>query len=166
MRGLIRRFPAIKSIKNKANQSETYKVIINMPWTLKIDSQLNKYTPTVYVGNELKNGTSFDDVDFNSDVRVVFDLPAGEKIAGIKAINSNSYSDIYSLDYEINGNSITFKMPKETLTITEIALEKFSTTERTITATPKVKDGTETDFAVIEKRWMMQLLPQRQKEKQ
>lgn len=139
-------------IKNKANQSETYKVIINMPWTLKIDSQLNKYIPTVYVGNELKNGTSFDDVDFNSDVRVVFDLPAGEKIAGIKAINSNSYSDIYSLDYEINGNSITFKMPKETLTITEIALEKFSTTERTITATPKVKDGTETDFAVIEKK--------------
>lgn len=139
-------------IKNQKGEEEIFKVVINMPWTLKIDSQLNKYTPTVYVDNEVKNVTSFDDVDFNSDVRVAFSIPSGKKIVGIKAINGNSYSDIYSLDYEINGNSITFKMPKETLTITEIALEKFSTTERTITATPKVKDGTETDFAVIEKK--------------
>lgn len=138
-------------IKNQKGEEETFKVVINMPWTLKVDSQLSTYNPTVYVDNELKSGTSFKDVDFNSDVRVAFHIPAGKKIVGIKAINGNSYnSDIYDLDYEINGNSITFKMPKETLTITEIELDDFSTTERTITVTPKVADGTETDFAVIE----------------
>lgn len=140
-------------VKNKEGDTKIYKVRIEMPWKLSIEQEVaSNYSPIIYVNDERKDNTTLDDVSYGSTVKVAFTIPSGKKLTGIKAINTSNLSDVYDLKYIIDGSNISFQMPKETITITEIEVEDYSTEARNITATPVVKDGSETDFAIIEKK--------------
>lgn len=142
-------------IRNKEGDEKTYKVRIEMPWILACRTSVNTYQPIIYIDDDRKESTTLNNVKYGSTVKIAFDIPAGKKLTGIKASkNKTSTSSTYDYDlkYEINGSNVIFPMPRETIYIYEVMVEDCSTEERNITATPVVTDGSETDFAVIEKK--------------
>ena len=145
--------PLMIKVKNLQGKEKEISVIVEMPWKLSINNKVaSNYSPIIYVNDEKKDNTTLDDVSYGSTVKVAFTIPSGKKLTGIKAINTSNFSDVYDLKYIIDGSNISFQMPKETITITEIKVEDYTTEARNITATPVVQDGSETDFAIIEKK--------------
>ena len=143
-------------VKNMQGQIATYKIIVDTPWQLDIASQkiINEYSPAVSINNESKQGSTFNNVKEGESVKITFNVPAKKKLKAITVehvTESGAKNVVYELNYTINGNSVKFVMPRDEVIISGVELENdFSTDVRKITAAPKVEDGEETDFAIIE----------------
>lgn len=143
-------------VTNMEGQKATYKIIVDTPWQLDIASQkiINEYSPVVSINNVPKQGSTFNNVKEGESVKITFNVPAKKKLKAITVehvTESGAKKVVYELNYTINGNSVEFVMPRDEVIISGVELEDdFSTDVRKITAAPKVEDGEETDFAIIE----------------
>ena len=111
--------PYTFTVKNMAGTTKSYQVSIEMPWKLSVAEDVAAGTiKEIYVGDEKVTDTT--SVEAGSTVKVVYNVENGKKLKGTTF--KDNTGDL-TLAYTVDGDSITFTMPKDEVILQNPTLE-------------------------------------------
>ena len=143
------------TLTNSMGVEKVFKVEIKMPWPLsKTQSSMVK---AIYVDDKLQNNSGIE-VEAGKTVKAVYNVPSGKILKSVSFVNKSR--EPVQVEYKIEGDSVSFAMPKEELYLSTPTYGDSQEETHKVTAEAIVEDGKDSNFADIQTSVEGQILSQ------